>query len=253
MYVYAASTPLGNFSASSMDDHYWHAYSKGAGVYNSTAKWNGSWTVANGALLVGAPWGNASRDGNGGSDGVDISFGDAQSLCSKASKCAGFTFIDFDAAPAATKLLQVTFKSEVKLWPEKEVGMQPPPIPVPGQPGNAAPAQPGMWAYGSQSTYILPNPAYKTKQAALDNAAAAAAESPGAVAATSNTSSAAAPVNKVAPFVYMGDRWNYTNTYGTSRATYVWLPLFVDPEHPHSVKVIWNEDWKLDDESIYPF
>jgi hypothetical protein len=159
MYVYAASTPLGDFSASSQDDHYWHAYSKGL-QYNSSTAWNGSWTVSNGYILVGAPFGNQSADGNGGSDGISITFADAQSMCAKAIMCAGFTFIDYEQAPVATKLLQVTFKSVVQLWPEKEVGMQPPPIAVPGQPGNVAPAQPGEWAYGSQSTYILPNPAY---------------------------------------------------------------------------------------------
>ena len=42
--------------------------------------------------------------------------------------------------------------------------------------------------YNSQSTYILPNPHYKT-------------------------------CSKIAPFVYMEDRWNYTNTDGTSKAT----------------------------------
>ena len=156
MYVYAASEPLGNFSASSMDDHYWHAWSKGAaakqGGSGNFSGWNGTWTVNSGFLLVGAPWGNQSRDGNGGSDGVELSFGAAQSLCSGSDTCAGFTFIDFDAKPAASKLLSVTFKRVVELYPEKEVGLQPPPIPVPGQPGNRAPAQPGAWAYDSQST-----------------------------------------------------------------------------------------------------
>jgi hypothetical protein len=51
----------------------------------------------------------------------------------------------------------------------------------------------------------------------------------------------------------MGDRWNYTNAFGTSQATYVWLPLYVDPANPRSVKVVWQDEWKLDDESMYPF
>ena len=215
MYLYAASSPLGNFSASSQDDNYWHAYSKGIAPYNSSSHWNGSWTVTNSALLVGAPFGNASRDGNGGSNGVKISFEGAQSLCATAAKCAGFTFIDYEATPAGKKVLQVTFKSEVKLWPEREVGMQPPPIAVPGQPGNTAPDQPGVWAYGSQSTYILPNPAYKSKQAALEKGAAAAAA----------TAAGLTVLNKVAPFVYMGDRWNYTDAFGTSDDSSMTHPL----------------------------
>ena len=51
----------------------------------------------------------------------------------------------------------------------------------------------------------------------------------------------------------MGDRWGYTAAYGTSRATYVWLPLFVDPAPPHNVKVVWRNQWSLDDDTIYPF
>ena len=126
-------------------------------------------------------------------------------------------------------------KKKIQFWPEMEVGLQPPPIPIPGQPGNVAPDQPGAWAYDSQSTYILPNPAYTAKQATQvqhrrDDA-----------------------VNKVAPFIYMGDRWNYTNTFGTSQATYIWLPLYIDPAHPQVVKVVWSDGWALDDESLYPF
>ena len=230
MYVYKAPTPLGNFSVTKQDDHYWHAYSKGL-AYNSSIHWNGTWTISNGFILVGQPYGNHSHDGNSGSDGVSTTFAEAKSSCAKADKCAGFTFIDYDQAPAQTKLLRVTFKSEVRLWPEKEVGLQPPPIPVPGQPGNAARGQPGAWAFNSQSTYILPNPAFSRKQDlpnAPDNA-------------------------KIAPFIYMGDRWNYTNTHGTSTATYVWLPLFIDPAAPGSVKIVWRDEWQLDDESMYPF
>lgn len=51
---------------------------------------------------------------------------------------------------------------------------------VPGSPLNQKPGQPGAWAYDSQATYILPNPRY-TKG------------------------------SKVAPFVYMGDRWDFSN------------------------------------------
>ena len=59
MYIYSAPSPLGNFSASSMDDHYWHAYSKGD-TGNSTA-WNGTWTVRSGYLLVGPAYGNHTK------------------------------------------------------------------------------------------------------------------------------------------------------------------------------------------------
>ena len=84
----------------------------------------------------------------------------------------------------------------------------------------------------------------------------------------------------------MADRWNYSAAYGTSRATYVWLPLFVRPTPTHDdadsgsdmrttaaaavaagvraggegegvgesrVKVLWRDEWRLDDETMYPF
>ena len=59
--------------------------------------------------------------------------------------------------------------------------------------------------------------------------------------------------SKIAPFIYMGDRWNYTEAFGTSQATYVWLPLFVHPTNQGSVRVLWRDEWKLDDDSLYPF
>ena len=58
--------------------------------------------------------------------------------------------------------------------------------------------------------------------------------------------------SKMAPFIYMGDRWNYTNADGTSTATYVWLPLFVHPTD-QQVQVVWQAEWRLDDQSLYPF
>ena len=58
--------------------------------------------------------------------------------------------------------------------------------------------------------------------------------------------------SKMAPFIYMGDRWNYTNAAGTSTATYVWLPLFVHPTH-QQVQVVWQAEWRLDDQALYPF
>ncbi|KAL1503618.1 hypothetical protein AB1Y20_012095 [Prymnesium parvum] len=93
------------------------------------------------------------------------------------------------------------------------IGWQPPPIPEPGQPGNQKPDQPGEWAFGSQSTYILQNPLYKSG-------------------------------SSLAPFVYIADRWTPTNT--TSFGTYVWLPLFIDPRNASRVRVVWCESWRLD-------
>ena len=101
-------------------------------------------------------------------------------------------------------------------------GLQPSPIPNPGAPGNVAPAQPGAWAFDSQSTYIVANPKFKKG-------------------------------SRLAPFVYLGDRWDCSNTFGTSTATYVWLPLYVDPRNPRSVMVVWADEWKLDDDTLYPF
>ena len=94
------------------------------------------------------------------------------------------------------------------------IGWQPPPIPVPGTAGNSQPVQPGVWAFGSQSTYILPNPLYRTGSA-------------------------------LAPFVYMADRWTPSNT--TSFGQYVWLPLFIDPANASRVRVVWHDSWRLDD------
>jgi hypothetical protein len=92
------------------------------------------------------------------------------------------------------------------------IGWQPLPIPPPGQPGNQKPAQPGLWAFGSQSTYILPNPKYTAG-------------------------------SMLAPFVYMADRWEpATEAFGT----YVWLPLFIDPRNASRVKVEWHDAWTLD-------
>ena len=47
-------------------------------------------------------------------------------------------------------------------------------------------------------------------------------------------------------------RRNFTNALGTSTATYVWLPLFINPTTKHA-KVIWRDEWRLDDEGIYPW
>ena len=59
--------------------------------------------------------------------------------------------------------------------------------------------------------------------------------------------------SKVAPFIYMGDRWDYTSEWGTSHASYVWLPLYVHPTDPRLVRVVWSDAWSLDDVALYPF
>lgn len=220
MYVYTASSPLGNFSASNQDAHYWHAYTKG--LTGNSSRWNGTWSVRSGYQLIGAPFVPPSGNGEGGAAFVTLPFAHALSVCARAAACAGLSFIAYDAAPPPTQILLVGFRRAVSLYPEFEVGLQPPPIPVPGLPGNSAPAQPGEWAYDSQPTYILPNPQY-------------------------------AKGSRRAPFIYMGDRWNYSSSFGTSRATYVWLPLFVHPTNPAVVKVVWRAEWTLEDSSMYPF
>ena len=95
-------------------------------------------------------------------------------------------------------------------------GLQPPPIPEPGKPGNERSAgEPGVWAYGSQSTYILRNPAWRAGSARPQ-------------------------------FVYVADRWD---THAIRDSTYVWLPLFVDTSDPSRVRVVWHDRWRLDNVS----
>lgn len=95
------------------------------------------------------------------------------------------------------------------------IGWQPTPIPPPGAEGNRAPDQPGQWAFGSQSTYILRNPLYTAG-------------------------------SKLAPFVYMADRWTPGLDPSGSFGTYVWLPLFIDPANASRVRVVWHASWRLD-------
>ena len=78
-----------------------------------------------------------------------------------------------------------------------------------------APEQPGEWAFGSQSTYVLPNPAYREG-------------------------------SDLAQFVYMADRWTPNLDANGSFGTYVWLPLFIDPANVSRVRVEWREAWRLD-------
>lgn len=193
-----------------------HAYTKG--LSGNSSGWNGTWTVRDGYQLVGEPF----IDRRCNLSFVTLPFADAVSICAQAAACAGFSFIDYDAAPAPAKMVRVGLRMGVSLWPEHEAGLQPPPMPVPGLTNNKAPTQPGIWAFDSQSTYILPNPMYSKG-------------------------------SRRAPFIYMGDRWDYSNTFGTSKATYVWLPLFVHPTDPGKVQVVWREEWSLNDTSVYPF
>ena len=212
MYLYSAASPLGAFENSSQPGHGWHAYSKG--VAGNSSGWNGTWTVRSGYLASGAQWGKTPKQ--------NVTLPKAEAQCAAADDCAGFTFNDYEAAPAATKVLSIAFKTRVNFVAEHSVGLQPSPIPAPGQPGNRAPEQPGKWAYDSQSTYIIANPHYT-------------------------------PGSKLAPFIYMGDRWDYTAEFGTSHATYIWLPLYIDPSNQRTVKVVWSDEWRLDDPSLYPF
>jgi hypothetical protein len=103
------------------------------------------------------------------------------------------------------------------------IGILPPPIPNLGDEGNRiADGQPGLWAYGSQSTYILPNPLYSSADKSRRN---------------------------LAQFIYMADRWKPdTDEFGQ----YVWLPLFINPRNTSEVKVVWHESWRLDN-AISPF
>lgn len=113
------------------------------------------------------------------------------------------------------------------------VGWQPLPIPPPGQPGNQKPEQPGIWAFGSQSTYILPNPKYKQ----AEETATKKGGGPGA------NADAAVDASKLAPFIYMADRWEPgTQAFGS----YVWLPLFIDPANVSRVRVEWHDSWTLE-------
>ena len=96
------------------------------------------------------------------------------------------------------------------------IGWQPLPIPPPGEVGNRKEdGQPGEWAFGSQSTYILPNPKYVKG-------------------------------SKLPQFIYMADRWTPNLDPQGLFGTYVWLPLFIDPKNSSRVRVVWHESWRLD-------
>jgi len=187
--LYSADTPLGAFENSSQPGHGWHSYTKGTS--SNISGWNGTWTVRSGYLGAGNTWGNSSKQ--------NATLDAAEQMCSAASDCAGFCFNDFEPAPSADKDLTISFKkSATNFVAEHSVGLQPSPIPAPGAPGNQKPNQPGAWAYDSQSTYILPNPHAR------------------------NGSS-----TKIPPFIYIGDRWNFTSSYGTSTATYLLRGVYI--------------------------
>jgi hypothetical protein len=48
-------------------------------------------------------------------------------------------------------------------------------------------------------------------------------------------------------------RREFSSEWGTSHATFIWLPLFIDPSNSRTVKVVWSDSWRLDDASLYPF
>ena len=217
VFLYAADAPLGNFSASSQPGHGWHTYTKAStGGSAGSAGWAASssgnnwtmWAARDGYLPMGDVWGNESQQ--------NTTLRAAQAACGASDACKGFCFQDWLRTPPPTQPIRVAFKTAAHFVPEDSAaGIQPPPIAPPGRRGNTQPAQPGEWAFGSQSTYIFPNPAY--------------------------TAGSALP-----QFIYMGDRWNYSSAHGTSRATYVWLPLFVDELDPSKVQVVWYDSWRLD-------
>ena len=142
----------------------------------------------------------------------------AETLCASSDACKGFTFKNYAQAPNSSVSMEVLFKTKGNFVPEGDPeGLQPPPMPEPGSPGNRKEdGQPGILAYGSQSTYILPNPAYDASTAAG---------------------------SKLPQFIYFGDRWQPdTPNFGL----YVWLPLFIDPANPARASVPWEQYWRLD-------
>lgn len=199
-YIYRGPTALGPFNQSL--GHGWHAYIKNPGFNQSR-----EWTVRDGYLPSGHDW----------IPPRNITFSAAQSLCSNSPQCFGFTFRAEDRRPPENTILKCSFKNSSVFVPEGDPdGLQPPPIPEPGDPGNRKEdGQPGIFSFGSQSTYILPNPAYRRS----------------------------GPNARLAQFIYMADRWApSTSTFGT----YVWLPLFIDPANGSRVRVVWHNAWTLE-------
>jgi hypothetical protein len=162
-FLYSASSPLGDFAASSNPGHGWHSYLKSnleaeqktsasAAMHTATAAVAG-WEVRDGYLPQGHVYGNVSK--------VNTTLPRALALCAGAAACVGFCFEDWDRRPPDHRPIAVAFKTSATFVPENPAaGIQPAPIPRPGRAGNARPAQPGVNAFDSQSTYILPNPQY---------------------------------------------------------------------------------------------
>ena len=147
-FLYNATEPLGPFNSSI--GHSWHTYSKPANFSRAARNY----------LL---------RDGYlpGGNDWIperNCTLPAAQTLCASSVGCQGFSFVDHDRQPAASRVLSVAFKTTSHGFVRDDAfGFEPPPIPNPGKPGNRKEeGEPGVWAFASQSTYILPNPAFRT-------------------------------------------------------------------------------------------
>lgn len=204
-FVYRGPTPLGPYNQSV--GHGWHAYTKPPSFNSSHRPY--AYTVRDGYLPVGHDAMPARQTT------IDAAMG----ACARADACRGFTFQAHDRRPPPSTTLRVSFKARDTFVPEGDPeGLQPPPIPSPGAPGNAkAAGQPGIWSFGSQSTYILPNPLYKRGSGRPQ-------------------------------FIYMADRW-HGPPWEIAKSTYVWLPLYVDPRDPARVRVVWHDHWRLDNVS----
>jgi hypothetical protein len=258
MFLYSATEPLGAFANCSNPGHGWHTYTKG--LTGNSSVWNQTWAVRDGYLAAGSVW------SAGGGPKVNSTLERAKSECAAHQECAGFCFNDFDRTPAPDKVLSVAFKTAVHFVKEPDdIGLQPPPIPLPGHTGNRAPEQPGLWAFDSQSTFVLANPHYTS-----GSKVAPFVSSEWTGTATGIALSVLTGISLrvwcclsiylgdrwnlyVCSQIYMGDRWNFTSQLGTSTATYVWLPLFVSPQDKRRVQVVWAESWRLNDTSFYPF
>ena len=195
-HVYRGPTPLGPFNQSL--GHGWHAHIKPADFNTSH-----SWTMRDGYLPAGHDWRNAT----------ETTLPAAQALCAGSDACRGFAFKAYDPSPPANESIRCYFKTRPTFVPEGDPeGQQPPPIAEPGEQGNSKEdGQPGILSYGSQSTYILPNPKFT-------------------------------PGSRLAAFIYMADQWQpNTPTFGL----YVWLPLFVDEQNGR-VSVPWLDAWTLE-------
>ena len=198
-FLYRATAPLGPFNTSL--HHTWHAYTKPP-AFNASAP---AYLVRDGYLAGGDDWIPARQTTLPG----------AKALCNANATCQGFAFVAHDRTPPVGQEFKVSFKTSSRHFVADDAfGLQPSPIPGPGDKGNRkADGQPGVYAFGSQSTYILPNPAYRRG-------------------------------SQLAQFIYIADRWTPSDphSFGTS----VWLPLFIDPNDATKARVVWHAAWRLD-------